>query len=334
MYVDALTALANDPAVGLVAFDAFPPRLPGETPWADPVLTRAIELQRSTGVAFVSLCMSPLAYIDEAKAFTKKWKQLPFLQGHRAASGAIRALLDDQQVRARAVPALPAHPNRAAALRVLRGASGPVDEATGAKLLELYGVRRPKEAVATTPEQAARAASAIPGPVAVKALAPELPHKARLGGVRLGLRGTGEVEQAASEVLAAARRAGAKAPKVLVQEMVHGDEVLIGAIVDEQFGATITIRPGGAMAEAGDATFVAAPLTAKQARAYVASQAERCGLNADEHDLRALAKAVESIARAAHDLRGRITSLEANPMLVGPRGAVAVDALAEAKPAL
>jgi hypothetical protein len=64
----------------------------------------------------------------------------------------------------------------------------------------------------------------------------------------------------------------------------------------------------------------------------VESQAERCGLNADEHDLGAVAKAVESIARATHDLRDRITSLEANPLLVGPRGAIAVDALAEAKP--
>ena len=215
---------------------------------------------------------------------------------------------------------------------MLRGASGPVDEATGAALLELYGVRRPKEAVVATPVQAAAAAAKIRGPVAVKAVAPEIPHKARLGGVRLGLRGTGEVEAAAADVLAAARRGGARAPKVLVQEMVHGHEVLVGAIVDEQFGATITIRPGGALAEAGEATFVAAPLTGKQARAYVESQAERCGLNADEHDLGAVAKAVESIARATHDLRDRITSLEANPLLVGPRGAVAVDALAEAKP--
>ena len=54
MFVDALTALAKDPAVGLVAFDAFPPRLAGETPWADPVLAKAIDLQRSTGVAFAS----------------------------------------------------------------------------------------------------------------------------------------------------------------------------------------------------------------------------------------------------------------------------------------
>jgi hypothetical protein len=63
----------------------------------------------------------------------------------------------------------------------------------------------------------------------------------------------------------------------------------------------------------------------------VTTQAERCGLSPGEHDLRAVARAVQAIARAAHDLRERLTSLEANPLLVGPRGAVAVDALAEAR---
>ena len=169
-------------------------------------------------------------------------------------------------------------------------------------------------------------------PVAVKALAAEIPHKAKLGGVRLGLRNPTDVEVAAAEVLQAATRAGARAPKVLVQEMAHGREVLVGAVVDERFGACITIRPGGALAEAGDATFVAAPLTRKQAFAYVTSQAPRCGLDPVEHDLTALARAVDGIARAAHDLRDRLTSLEANPLLVSDRGAVAVDALAEARP--
>jgi acetate---CoA ligase (ADP-forming) len=325
------TDMFVDAGIGLVAFDAFPPRLEGETPWADPVLTKAIELQRSTGVAFVSLCMSPLSYNAEAKGFTRRWQELPFLQGHRASSNAIASVLEYQCVRARAVPALAPHANRGKAMRALRGAAGPIDEATAASVLELYGVRRPKESVVATPKAAAAAAVKIKGAVAVKALAPELPHKAKLGGVRLGLRGAAAVEVAAAEVLAAAKRAGAKAPKVLVQEMVHGHEVLVGAIVDEQFGATVTIRPGGALAEAGAATFVAAPLTTAQARAYVQTQAQRCGLDPGQHDLGALAKAVAAIARAAHDLRDRVASLEANPLLVGARGAVAVDALAEAK---
>ena len=107
--------------------------------------------------------------------------------------------------------------------------------------------------------------------------------------------------------------------------------MLVGALVDERFGPAVTMRPGGALAERGAATFVAAPLSAQQSTRFVTSQAERCGLDPGQHDLRAVAKAVEGIARAAHDLRHRLVSLEANPLVVAGRGAVAVDALAEAR---
>lgn len=330
MFAGALEALAEDPQVGLVAFDAFPPRLEEEGVWAEPVLRKARELQRTTGVAFASVAMSALSYGSAAKRFVER-ARLPFLQGHRAAAGAIRALVDLQDVRERAVADLPPHPNRAKALRALRGLAGPLDEALGARLLELYGVRRPREVVVRTPGAAAQAARSLGFPVAVKALAAELPHKAKLGGVRLGLSNPIDVEVAAAEVLQAARRGGARAPRVLVQRMASGVEVLVGAVVDDRFGALVTVRPGGAMAEAGSAVFVPAPLTPKQARRYAEEQAARCGLDPARHDVRALARAVAGVARAAHDLRGRLASLEANPLLVGERGAVAVDALAEAR---
>jgi hypothetical protein len=150
--------------------------------------------------------------------------------------------------------------------------------------------------------------------------------------VRLGLRSPEEVEAAAADVLRAARRAGARRPQVLVQRMAEGAEVLVGAIVDERFGPMVTVRPGGARAEAGEATFVPAPLAPAAARAFATEQAKRCGLDPSRHDLRAFARAIEAIARAAHDLRGRLVSLEANPLLVAERGAVAVDALAEVRP--
>jgi acyl-CoA synthetase (NDP forming) len=333
MYEGALEALANDPSVGLIAFDAFPPRLEGEMPWADPVLRTVARLRRETGVVFASVAMSPLAYAPAAKSFTRK-HALPFLQGHHASAGAIRALVEFQGAKGRATADdLPPHPDRAKALRVLRGHEGPIDEETGAKILQLYGVARPKERTVTTPELAAAFARTVGFPVVVKAQAPEIPHKAKLGGVRLGLRNATDVEVAAAEVLEAAKRAGARAPKVLVQQMVRGTEVLVGAVVDERFGPMITMRPGGALAEEGEAVFVPCPLTPAQARAYVADQASHCGLDPHDHDLRAAARAVEAIARIAHDLRRRLTSFEANPLLVGERGAVAVDALAEVRPA-
>ena len=333
MYEGALEALANDPSIGVIAFDAFPPRLEGETPWSDPVLRMVATLRRETGVVNATDAMSPLAYTPAAKSFTRK-HALPYLQGHHASAGAIRALVEFQGAKGRATADdLPPHPDRAKALRVLRGHEGPIDEEAGARILQLYGVARPKERTLATPELAAAFARAVGFPVVVKAQAPEIPHKAKLGGVRLGLRNATDVEVAAAEVLEAAKRAGARAPKVLVQQMVRGTEVLVGAVVDERFGPMITMRPGGTLAEEGEAVFVPCPLTPAQARAYVADQASHCGLDPHDHDLRAAARAVEAIARIAHDLRGRLTSFEANPLLVGERGAVAVDALAEVRPA-
>ena len=331
MFEGALEALAEDPAVGLIAFDAFPPRLAGETPWADPVLRRAVELQTRTGVAFASVSMSPLAYIADAKTFTRTWKRLPFLQGHHASAGALRALVDLQHVRGRTTAERTPHDGRAEARRVLRGRSGPVDEVTGARLLELYGLRRPKEATVATPEAARAAARALGFPVVIKALAPEIPHKARIGGVRVDIGNPTDAEVAAAEVLQAARRAGASTPKILVQAMASGAEVLIGAVIDDRFGPFVTMRPGGVLAEAGEAVFVPCPLTAAQAKRYVEEQAAHCGLDPSTHALAAVAKAVEGVARAASDLRERLTSLEANPLLVSSRAAVAVDALAEAR---
>jgi acetate---CoA ligase (ADP-forming) len=330
MYVGALEALAGDPALGLIGFDAFPPRIGSEEVWAEPVLARARQLRKETGVAFASIAMSPLSYGKAGREFVER-AGIPFLQGHRASAAAIRALVDLQGARQWAVPALEPHPNRARGLRLLRGRDGPLDEATAASLLGLYGVRRPNERVVRTAERAATAATIVGFPVAVKAVGPEIPHKAGLGGVRLGLTDVAGVRVAAADVLRAARRAGAADPKVLVQQMVPGAEVLVGAVVDPEFGPAVTMRPGGAFVEAGEATFVAAPLSPRQASMFVEKEASRCRLDPTRHDLRAVARAVEAVARAAHDFRARLASVEANPLIVGARGAVAVDALAEAR---
>jgi acyl-CoA synthetase (NDP forming) len=331
MYIGAIDALAGDPRVGFVAFDAFPPRLESEGGWAEPVLNRVRELQKATRVAFASVAMSPLSYGKAARDFVEA-AGIPFLQGHRASASAIRALVELQSVRDRTVPDLPPHQQRTKAMKLLGGVSGPLDEAHAAALLTLYGVSRPKERTVDTAAQAAGAARRIGFPVAVKAVAPELPHKGALGGVRLGLATPADVEEAAADVMQAARRVGARSPRVMVQQMVAGAEVLVGAVIDDRFGAAVTIRPGGALAEAGDAAFVAAPLTPRQAGAFVDREAPRCGVSAGEHDVRALARAVAGIALAAHDLRDRLASLEANPLIVTSRGVVAVDALAEARP--
>ena len=292
---------------------------------------------RTTGVVFASSRWVALAYGAAAQAIRAPARRLPFLQGHRAAAGAIRALVELQSAaRAARCRDLPPHPNRR------EGAPPPARHGRvrstrrqGARLLELYGVRRPKERIVTTAGRAAEAArdDRVPGGREGAGAGAPAQGEARRGPARPA-RTPPTSRWRRPRCCRRRARAGAASPRVLVQEMATGAEVLVGAVVDDAFGACITMRPGGALAEAGEATFVRGPLTPAQAPARTCESqagamrsgpeaATTCGPRPGPW---------RSIARAAHDLRGRLTSLEANPLLVRSAGAVAVDALAEARP--
>src|SRR5205823_2204921 len=101
-----------------------------------------------------------------------------------------------------------------------------------------------------TPNEAAAAAAAIGGPVALKAVAPGLLHKTEAGGVRLGLEGTGPVREAA-RVMAERLAADGHAPTGFVlQEMVEGGvEMIAGIVHDPQFGPVVACGAGGTLVE-------------------------------------------------------------------------------------
>ena len=327
MFEGALEALARDPRIGVVAFDAFPSRDPVQGSWEPSVLSAAERLARSTGTVMISLAPVPLA-LDEAGRKRAEHLQIPVLQGIPTAARAVRALAD-LSAPSGGRPLGP-HPHRRRAGALLRGRTGPLDEVRARRLLALYGVAAPDEEVVRTPAEAAHAARRLGFPVAVKALAAALPHKASAGAVKVGLRTEAEVERAADAVLRASRRVGVEPDGVLVQRMVVGAEVLVGGLWDERFGPAVTVKPGGSAVEAGEAEFLAAPLMAGEAEAFVSGRAAALGLERRRHDLPAVAAALEAVARLLTDLGGRLTELEANPLMVSRRGAVAVDALAVA----
>ena len=196
-------------------------------------------------MAVVSVLASPLAYSSATKKYVTR-SSIPFLHGHRAGAQAIRVLREfHRNSRSGAAPGISAGPSaspaqKAQVRRLLRGRDGVVDEWTAGRLLEAYGIRRPAERMASTPDEAAAAAELLGYPVAVKAVSAQLPHKARAGAVRVGLGSAAEVRAAAVQVLAAAqrhtggrRRLSGEPPRLLVQRMVPGAELLVGGIVDE-----------------------------------------------------------------------------------------------------
>ncbi|MFJ3231023.1 acetate--CoA ligase family protein [Streptomyces sp. NPDC086787] len=172
----------------------------------------------------------------------------------------------------------------------------------------------------------------FPGPYVLKAL--HLLHKSDAGGVALGLTG-------AEEVLAAFRdmRARLGASAFSVEEMADlsdGVELIVGVNRDPRFGPVAMVGLGGVLAESlRDIAFTLAPVPAGRALDLLRGLRAAALLDGVRGrppvDVAAAAAAVETITAfaAAHP---EIAELEVNPLLVSPRGALALDSRAVLAP--
>jgi acetyltransferase len=99
--------------------------------------------------------------------------------------------------------------------------------------------------VCTTRAQGHEALAALGGPVAVKLLDAGITHKSDVGGVFLGVRDTGDLDQAMDTLEAAGHR------RFLVEAMAPpGIDLLAGAARDPVFGPVVLLGLGGLVAEA------------------------------------------------------------------------------------
>ncbi len=121
------------------------------------------------------------------------------------------------------------------------------------RLLAGAGIGTVPSEVATTPEEAVRAAESIGYPVVCKILSPDILHKSKLGGVAMDLYSADQVRVAFSRILSSVGRARpeariegclvcGQAPKGLA-------EIIIGSSVDEEFGPVVMFGVGGEFAE-------------------------------------------------------------------------------------
>src|SRR5262249_32678616 len=146
--------------------------------------------------------------------------------------------------------------------------SGPAFEAA----LGQHGLTLPKSGVAKTPTDAGQLAARIGFPVAVKIVSAQISHKTEVGGVKLNLRSAAEVEQAAQSLAAGAAKVvpGASVDGFLVQEMVEGVEMILGARTDPLYGPMLVVGSGGILVELiKDVAFRMLPVTADDARAMI-----------------------------------------------------------------
>jgi acyl-CoA synthetase (NDP forming) len=203
----------------------------------------------------------------------------------------------------------------------------PLDEAEALALLADWGVPVVAAEVATSPEAAQAAARRIGWPVALKTAAPGVAHKSDVGGVWLGLDGPDRLAAAYADL---ADRLG---PRALVAAMAGpGVELALGVVADPQFGPLLMVAAGGVLVEVlRDRRFALPPVDHRQALALLDRLAVRPLLDgargAPPADLDAVARAVVSLSTLAVDLGPTLAALDVNPLLAGPDGCVAVDAL-------
>jgi len=180
---------------------------------------------------------------------------------------------------------------------------------------------------------AVHAADVLGYPVVVKLSGDGIAHKTERGLVRLSLGSATQVEEAARELLAAARPDDGEVA-LLVAPMVSGTrELIVGVHRDDQFGACMMLGVGGVLAEvSADVVFRLAPIDAVDAEEMIEELGAQPILGAFRGeppvDRAALVEVLTGLSRLT-DLRTDALAVDVNPLVIVDGRPIAVDALVE-----
>jgi acyl-CoA synthetase (NDP forming) len=353
LFASSLSALADDPSVSAVALAVD---LVSELDGDDSYPQAALDAAQLTSKPVAVLSNLPSA-IDQGQAAMLRQAGVPVLEGLRSGLLALGHWLDQTGARKR-YGRLPFAPVAAArtpdAAAPDSGASVPViwsvpplardrarhrrgtallaaGTASGAPLLELlreYGIAVAHAVPASCGGGVLTAAQAIGFPVVLKTDEPAIQHKSDSGGVVLDLRTPLELATAYQDLSA---RLG---PRVLVCETIPaGVELSLGIARDPALGPLIVVGAGGVLVEVlADRAVALPPVGEDLARQLITGlriapvlAGFRGGPRAD---LNAIVRAVADLSTLAAELGDELAALDINPLICGPSGAVAVDALA------
>ena len=324
IFVDCSRHLADDPDTGAFAYvvDLHSDRAERGHAWA------AQRVWASTEKPFAVVC-SVTSAIQESAAARLRSSGVPVLEDVTSGLRAFQHLFERRDASTLPSPTPPDPVPRETVRRwreALAAGEG-LGEAHALEMLADYGVPVARTVAATDLEGILAAAGRLGYPVALKTAAAS--HKTELGGVTLGIRDEDALEAAYSEM---SSRLG---PAVTVQEMVEpGIEMALGVAHDPQFGPLVMVAAGGVLIETlGDRRLALPPLDEVRAAKLIDRLDARPVLDgvrgAPPADVNALARALSRLSLLTRDLGDLIGALDVNPVIVGPRGCVAVDALVE-----
>ena len=147
-----------------------------------------------------------------------------------------------------------------------------LDEFAGKQLLAAYGIIVPKSVVIDGADEAAAAFSKLTPPLALKVMSPDILHKSDAGGVKVNLQSAAEAADAIRRMMDVPALRDARIDGFLLEEMAPaGQEVVVGAVRDPQFGPLVMVGLGGIFVEVlADVAFRICPITRLDAREMLA----------------------------------------------------------------
>jgi acetyl-CoA synthetase len=216
----------------------------------------------------------------------------------------------------------------------LAAAQQVVSERPAKAMLAGYGVPAVAEELVQTAAEARDAAQAVGYPVALKVESTAILHKSEMGVVSIGLKNGQEVEEAFTKIMGKALVAVPRdqIAGVLVQPMVSGVEVVLGARMDPQFGPLVMVGLGGILVELlNDVAVGLAPIAHGEALAMLDGLKGRALLDGfrafkpvDRHKL---AEIVVNFSHFVDDHKDVIAEIDVNPLICAGDSIRAVDAL-------
>lgn len=223
--------------------------------------------------------------------------------------------------------------NHAQITALLQGCStGWLPSATADALLRMARTPTAALQLARTPQEAESLAAQMGFPLVLKIASPDILHKSDVGGIFLNLNSAEAVLNAFETAIRNARQAQptAQIEGCHLQRMVGaGQEVILGAARDPQFGALLMFGSGGVDVEGlKDVAFSLAPLNRRAASTLIARTWAGKKLagwrNLPAADRDAVTEILLNLAELVHQ-HPQIAEIEINPLRVLAHGALAVD---------
>jgi succinyl-CoA synthetase beta subunit len=204
--------------------------------------------------------------------------------------------------------------------------AGWVLEPDAKRLLSLAGLIVPDFMLAATTTEAVAAADKIGYPVVAKVVSAKILHKSEAEGVVVGVQDASHLTNIFEKLSALEGFAG-----LLVEEMLPGIELIVGANVDFQFGPVILLGIGGTGVEIYQDTAIRmGPITEKDVPAMLASLKGGKLLNgyrgAEPISVPSLIRLMLAFSDLVMDLENKIESIDLNPVKCTGQRCVVADA--------